>query len=317
MTFQKAVKHESKLRLAITGPSGAGKTYTALSIANHLTTGKIAVVDTEHGSASKYADIFEFDVIEMQPPYNPLRFVEFIVEAAAAGYKVIVLDSLTHAWSGTGGMLDLVDEIAKRNARGGTPNSFAAWKDAGPIQNKMIEAIVGAPIHVIATMRSKQDYAQEKNEQGKTVVRKVGMAAQQREGFEYEFDVVIDLDIEHNGIITKSRNPALADKVIAKPGKEVADALNTWLRGAPATVKNVEPAAEWQTWATPADAYAWAAHAHATTASAAEAAFKQLVANDFGGKFTTGNKAKVFEAFFNAEIAPKEEAATDPELVIA
>lgn len=312
MTFQKAVKHESKLRLAITGPSGAGKTYTALNIAKHLAAGKIAVVDTEHGSASKYADIFEFDVLEMQPPYSPLRFVEFIAEAAAEGYKVIILDSLTHAWSGTGGMLDLVDEIAKRNARGGTPNSFAAWKDAGPIQSKMIEAIVGAPIHVIATMRSKQDYAQEKNEQGKTVVRKVGMAAQQREGFEYEFDVVIDLDIDHNGIITKSRAPVLADKVIAKPGREVADMLNEWLKGAP-----VATGPAWQQWATPADAYAWAAGRHGIETDLAEASFKQLVALDFGGKLTTGNKARVFEAFFSAEIASKEEAATDPELVIA
>ena len=161
---------------------------------------KIALVDTEHGSASKYADLFDFDVLELQPPYHPDRFGEAIRDAAQAGYTVIILDSLTHAWSGTGGMLDLVDQIGKRI--GG--NSFAAWKDATPIQNRLIESIVGAPIHVIATMRSKQDYAQEKDDRGKTVVRKVGMAAQQREGFEYEFDVVIDLDIDHNGIITKA-----------------------------------------------------------------------------------------------------------------
>lgn len=303
MTFQKAVKHESKLRLAITGPSGAGKTYTALNIAKYLA-GPVAFLDTEHGSASKYADIFEFDVMELQPPYHPDRFGEAIRDAAAAGYKVIILDSLTHAWSGTGGMLDLVDQIGKR--MGG--NSFAAWKDATPIQNRLIESIVGAPIHVIATMRSKQDYAQEKDDRGKTVVKKVGMAAQQREGFEYEFDVVIDLDIDHNGIVNKSRAPVLADRVIAKPGREVADMLNEWLKGAPANAANT-PA--WQTWATPADAYAWAG------VPTAEATFKALVANDFGGKLTTGNKAKVFEAFFNAEIAPKEEVATEPELLIA
>lgn len=236
MAFQKAVKHESKLRLAITGPSGAGKTYTALNIAKHLA-GPVAFLDTEHGSASKYADLFEFDVMELQPPYHPDRFGEAIRDAHAAGYKVIILDSLTHAWSGTGGMLDLVDQIGKR--MGG--NSFAAWKDATPIQNRLIESIVGAPIHVIATMRSKQDYAQEKDDRGKTVVKKVGMAAQQREGFEYEFDVVIDLDIDHNGIVNKSRAPILADKVIAKPGREVADMLNEWLKGAPAPKLTTEP----------------------------------------------------------------------------
>jgi hypothetical protein len=230
MAFQKAVKTESKMRVAIMGPSGAGKTYTALNIAKHMPNARIALVDTEHGSASKYADIFDFDVMELQPPYHPDRFGEAIRDAAQAGYTVIILDSLTHAWSGTGGMLDLVDQIGKRI--GG--NSFAAWKDATPIQNRLIESIVGAPIHVIATMRSKQDYAQEKDDRGKTVVRKVGMAAQQREGFEYEFDVVIDLDIDHNGIITKSRAPVLADKVIAKPGREVADMLTDWLKGASA-----------------------------------------------------------------------------------
>lgn len=238
MAFQKAVKHESKLRLAITGPSGAGKTYTALNVAKYLA-GPVAFLDTEHGSASKYADIFEFDVMELQPPYHPDRFGEAIRDAAAAGYKVIILDSLTHAWSGTGGMLDLVDQIGKR--MGG--NSFAAWKDATPIQNRLIESIVGAPIHVIATMRSKQDYAQEKDDRGKTIVKKVGMAAQQREGFEYEFDVVIDLDIDHNGIVNKSRAPILADKVIAKPGREVADMLNEWLKGAPAAAEQKPTAA--------------------------------------------------------------------------
>jgi KaiC/GvpD/RAD55 family RecA-like ATPase len=259
MAFVKAVKHESKLRLAITGPSGAGKTYTALSIAKHLAQ-PVALVDTEHGSASKYADLFEFDVMNLQPPYHPDRFVEAIRDAAQAGYRVIILDSLTHAWNGTGGMLELVDEIAKRRTGG---NTFAAWKDAGPIQSRLIESIVGAPIHVIATMRSKQDYAQEKNDQGKTVIKKVGMQAQQREGFEYEFDVVVDMNIDHEGIVTKTRCPALTDRVIAKPGKEVADTLTDWLKGAPVSAPVAQVAAEppplWQTWKSADEAMAWAA----------------------------------------------------------
>ena len=102
--FQKAVKQEAKLRLAIAGPAGSGKTYTGLSIAQSLANGgKIAVLDTEHGSASKYADLFDFDVMEMDPPFHPDRFAAAIREAQGAGYKVIVLDSLSHAWNGTGG----------------------------------------------------------------------------------------------------------------------------------------------------------------------------------------------------------------------
>lgn len=229
--FKPAVKHEAKLRLAIAGPSGSGKTYTSLALATALAGGKpVALVDTEHGSAAKYADTFAFDVLEMTPPFHPDRFGEAIREAAKAGYAVIVLDSLTHAWSGSGGMLDLIDEIAKRKSSG---NTFAAWKEGTPIQNRLIDSIVGANIHVIATMRSKQDFVQDKDDKGKTVIRKVGMAAQQREGFEYEFDVVLDMDIDNNAVVAKTRAPALNGRVFPKPGKEVAGLLLEWLKGAP------------------------------------------------------------------------------------
>lgn len=230
MPFTKAVKISAKLRLAIAGPSGSGKTYTALRIATALG-GPVALVDTEHGSASKYADLFAFDVLEMQPPFHPDRFVEAIAEAARSGYNVVILDSLTHAWQGTGGLLDLVDEIAKRKAGGGTPNTFAAWKDATPIQNRLVDAIVGAGIHIIACIRSKQDYTTDKDDKGRTVIRKVGMAPQQREGFEYEFDVFGEMDIENNMVITKTRCPALNGRVFAKPGEDVASILSIWLQG--------------------------------------------------------------------------------------
>lgn len=231
--FKKAVKSEAKLRLAIAGPSGSGKTYTALAVATALG-GPVAVVDTEHGSAAKYADLFEFDTLNMEPPFHPRRFVEAIQDAAAAGYKVVVLDSLTHAWNGTGGMLDIVEEIAKRMK---SPNSFAAWKDATPVQNALIDAILHAPIHVIATMRSKQEYVLQDNGRGQQVPRKVGMAPQQRDGFEYEFDVFLDMDTGNNAIVSKTRCPALAERVFAKPGADMAAILLDWLQGAPAPAK--------------------------------------------------------------------------------
>ena len=233
--FKKAVKSEAKLRLAIAGPSGSGKTYTALALATALG-GPVAVVDTEHGSAAKYADLFEFDTLNMESPFHPRRFVEAIQDAAKAGYKVVVLDSLTHAWNGTGGMLDIVEEIAKRMK---SPNSFAAWKDATPVQNALIDAILHAPIHVIATMRSKQEYILQDNGRGQQVPRKVGMAPQQRDGFEYEFDVFLDMDTGNNAIVSKTRCPDLSDRVFSKPGADVAGILNKWLQGAPAPAKPV------------------------------------------------------------------------------
>lgn len=277
--FKKAVKAESKLRLVVAGPSGSGKTYTGLAIASALADGApIAVVDTEHGSASKYADLFNFDVAEMHPPFHPDKFVQAIQDAAAAGYAVIILDSLTHAWSGTGGMLDLIDEIAKRKTSG---NSFAAWKDGTPIQNRLIDAIVSAPIHVIATIRSKQDYVQDKDDRGKTVVRKVGMAAQQREGFEYEFDVAFDMDIDNNAIVSKTRCPALTGRVFSKPGRDVASILAEWLRGEPAPQPPTRQEVTTTTTTTPAGA---AAATNGTTTGIA-------TANGNGG--TNGHGAPV------------------------
>lgn len=242
MTFQKAVKANARLRMCIAGPSGSGKTYTALAIAGQLKNGgRVALVDTEHGSASKYADTFDFDVLELAPPFHPDHFCQALTEAAKAGYAVVILDSLTHAWSGTGGLLEIVDGIA---ARMKAPNSFAAWKDATPIQNRLVEAILTAPLHVIATMRSKQEYVLTVDERGKQIPRKVGMAPQQREGFEYEFDVFGEMDQDNTLIITKTRCPALTGCTFKKPGKDVADILNEWLRGAVVETRKPAPAPE-------------------------------------------------------------------------
>ena len=225
--FQKATKYESKLRLAIAGPSGSGKTYTALSVATHLGD-KVAVVDTEHGSASKYADLFDFDVVNFEPPFHPDRFVEAIGTAAKAGYDVLILDSMSHTWKGSGGVLELV-EMESKKLRG---NSYAAWGKVTPIYERMIDAIVSANIHIIATVRSKQDYILVEGSNGKTAPQKVGMAPVQRDGFEYEFDVFLDMDIENNAIVSKTRCPELVGKVIPKPNGELSNTLKDWLSGA-------------------------------------------------------------------------------------
>jgi energy-coupling factor transporter ATP-binding protein EcfA2 len=235
MAFVKAVKTESKIRMALAGPSGSGKTYTALTLAAALADGgKVAVIDTERGSASKYADIFpEFDVMELDS-YHPDKFVQGIHEAEQAGYSVLVIDSLTHAWNGPGGMLEIVDAIAKRSKSG---NTYMAWGEATPIQNRLIDGITRAKIHIIATMRSKTEYILEKDDRtGKTSPRKVGMAPQQRDNFEYEFDIFGEMDYENSLIIQKTRCSVLAGQVIPKPDGKVADIIKTWLHGAPAPV---------------------------------------------------------------------------------
>lgn len=228
-TFTKAVKRAAKLRMALSGPSGAGKTYTALMLARELAKGgSVAVIDTERGSASKYADLFDFDVLELDS-FAPQKYIEAIRAAAAEGYAVVVIDSLSHAWNGTGGILEQVEQIGKRKYNG---NSFKAWGDIKPIENALIEAITGTPLHILATMRSKTEYVVEQNERGKATPRKVGTAPIQRDGFEYEFDVFGEMTPDNELIIQKTRCPALTGQVIAKPGKALADTLATWLNGA-------------------------------------------------------------------------------------
>jgi len=230
MAFTKATKKQAKLRLALIGPSGSGKTYTALTLAQHLVPGgRVALIDTERGSASKYADLFDFDVQELGS-FHPQRYIEAIHEAQAAGYDVLIIDSLSHAWMGKDGALELVDRAAKRNPSG---NSFAAWRDVTPLHNALVDTMLATRLHIIVTLRSKMEYIQEKDDKGKTIIRKVGLQPVQRDGLEYEFDVVGDLDQDNTLVVTKTRCSALHNAVVSKPGHQLADTLAEWLDGEP------------------------------------------------------------------------------------
>lgn len=227
--FTRAVKAEAKARIAITGPSGSGKTFTALEWATVLADGgRIAVIDTERDSAKLYADRFEFDALTMSAPYHPNRLIEALKVAEQEGYAAVVVDSLTHFYNGQGGLLELVDQ-AGAAAKG---NNFAGWKVATPIQQAMVDAILNFNGHIIATMRSKTEWTLEKDERtGRTAPKKVGLAPVQRDGIEYEFTLVVEMDTEHRTIIGKTRCESLADQVFA-PGRsgDAAGQFFNWLK---------------------------------------------------------------------------------------
>lgn len=184
--FQKATRQQSKLRLCISGPSGAGKTTGALTLAEAIKAdGRIAVIDTENGSASLYADKYDFDVLNMQPPYNPSAFVKAIESAEQAGYTVIIVDSATHEWEGAGGCLEMNEKTAQTKFKG---NTWSAWSETTKEHQKFINAIVHSSAHIICTARSKTETAQE----GKRIMR-LGTKLVQRDNFEYEFTVALDL----------------------------------------------------------------------------------------------------------------------------
>lgn len=230
MQFQKATKKKIKLRLALCGPTGSGKSFSALAIGMHLP-GPLGAIDTERRSLSKYAGLdykgkkFDFDVLELTDSQSPASYVEAIKAAQAAGFGTLIIDSLSHAWMGTDGALEQVDKAAKRSQSG---NSFTAWRDITPQHNALVAAMLGCEMHLIVTMRSKMEYVLE-DVGGKKAPRKVGMAPVQREGVEYEFDVIGDMNLDNDLIIGKTRCHTLAGKIFRKPGAEVAAELVAWL----------------------------------------------------------------------------------------
>jgi KaiC/GvpD/RAD55 family RecA-like ATPase len=234
--FKRATKDDTKLRLAIGGPAGSGKTYTALKLATHL--GKepsIAVIDSEHGRAQLYADKFTFDHLELTS-FSLEEYISAITEAEGAGYSVVIIDSLSHAWQGRDGALEEVERVATRMK---TANKFAGWSTVTPKQNALIDKITASPAHIIATMRTKMAYSQDKTDSGRTVIRKLGLQPIQREGIDYEFDVYGEMDLEHSLAIAKTRFEGLVDRVFPKPGTEVAEIILDELRGTVVTIDMV------------------------------------------------------------------------------
>jgi len=236
--FTKATKAEAKARIAVTGPSGSGKTYSSLLWATTLAEGgKIAVIDTERDSAKLYADRFDFDALSMSAPYHPDRLIEALKVAQDEGYACVVIDSLTHFWNGQGGILEIVDQ-AGAAAKG---NNFAGWKTATPIQQRMVDAILAFDGHIITTIRSKTEWSLEKNEYGKIAPKKVGLAPQQRDGIEYEYTLVLEMDTEHRTLIGKTRCELMADKVYPpNAATEGATTFLTWLKSGDPLITDTE-----------------------------------------------------------------------------
>ncbi len=230
--FKKATKSTIKIRLALSGASRSGKTFSALAVALYLGK-KIAVIDTERGSASRYADLFNFDVCELAH-HHPSKYIEAIQAAVEADYEVIIIDSLTHAWYAE---LELVDQAK---------NSFSAWKNVRPLERKLIDTIVKSNAHIIATMRSKTEW-DTTPVNGKIQPKKIGTAPIQTNGIEFEFDIAGELSNEHILYISKSRCPALQDTSWHKPSKDFAYQLRAWMGEV------------WVLWKSEKDALAWGA----------------------------------------------------------
>lgn len=229
--FKQATKTKAKLRLALAGATGSGKTYSSLLLARKLAgpDGRTALIDSERGSASLYADRFKFDVADL-PDHSIDTYRKAIRAAAEAKYDVLVIDSLSHEWMGKGGALEMVDRL------GGNNKFTNGWGQVTPQHTTFLDDVLSYPGHVVATLRKKMEYAlvQEKNKRGEmvSVPKKVGLAPVQRDGVEYEFSVVLDLETDGALTVAKTRCSALDDikgTLRRDDIEKVGDLLTQWL----------------------------------------------------------------------------------------
>lgn len=248
--FVEAKREDIKIRLAIAGPAGSGKTYTALSVASylakHLDLGDVYVIDSESGSSAKYAYSprtgtgWKFKALYLpEDDQSPQMYIKALNAASRAGARICVVDSMTHAWSGANGVLQQVEQIT---ARSKSKNAFSeGWNKMTPVQKELFNTILSSPMHIIATMRSKTEWVIDKDERGRSLPRKVGLAPEQRKDSDFEFDIVLDMDHDNQGTISKSRCHELRATnggVYMQPGEKFASILVDWVRDCdPATEK--------------------------------------------------------------------------------
>lgn len=222
MDLRKATRKQAKIKLAMEGVSGSGKTFSSLLLASGITDwSKIAVIDTENHSADLYAHLGEYNVLQLSKPFTPERYIKAIETCEQAEMEVVLIDSVSHEWEGSGGILDM---------HGNMPgNSFTNWAKMTPRHNAFVQKMLESPCHIISTIRTKQDYVlTEKN--GKMVPEKVGLKGITRDGFDYEFTVVFDLDIKHLAKASKDRTGLFMDKpeevITPAHGKKILEWCN-------------------------------------------------------------------------------------------
>jgi hypothetical protein len=220
--IRKAQKQKALLRLALAGPAGSGKTMSSLKLAKGIGD-KILLIDTEHHSGDLYGDLFEYDIIDLTPPYKPEKYIEAIKAGEDARYDVIIVDSLSHAWTDEGGLLDQADKLQSGGMQG-----FRVWSNITPQHRRLVNAMLNCSTHLIGTMRSKQQYAMETDDRGKTSVKKLGLAPVQREGMEYEFTVVMDIDQNHHARVSKDRTNMFHDETFMID-RTTGERLKQWL----------------------------------------------------------------------------------------
>lgn len=221
MELQQASRKKAKIKMGLQGPSGAGKTMSALLISYGLCGAwhKIAIIDTENHSADLYAHLGNYFVLPLNAPFTPERFIEAIHVCERAAIEVLIIDSISHEWDGIGGILDIHGSLAG--------NSYTNWSKVTPRHNDFVQAMLQSPCHVITTIRAKQDYVLvDKN--GKQVPEKIGLKGITRDGMDYEFTLLLELNSKHYATVSKDRTGLFADKPEFIPAVETGITILKW-----------------------------------------------------------------------------------------
>jgi hypothetical protein len=220
--LRKATRQKAKIRLGLSAVSGGGKTFSALLIAKGITCdmSRVAIIDTENGSADLYAHLGEYNVLPLTAPYTPEKYIAAIKECESAGMEAIIIDSITHEWDGKGGILEISNSM--------TGNSYTNWAKITPRHQAFLDAILQSTCHIITTVRRKQDYEMTTNFQGKLVPQKVGLKEVTREGFEYELTMNLELDTNHQATASKDRTGLFASGIPFTPSEETGRMIKEW-----------------------------------------------------------------------------------------
>lgn len=221
MQLRKATRKKAKIRLGLSAVSGGGKTYTSLLIAFGLVGdwAKVAVIDTENNSADLYSHLGDYNVLPLDAPYTPERYIQAIKACESAGIECIIIDSITHEWDGKGGCLQIQEQLGGK---------YQDWAKVTPRHQAFIDAILQSPCHVITTVRRKQDYEMSKDGSGKVKVEKAGLKEVTREGFEYELTANLELSHNHMASASKDRTGLFAGKPEFIPTIETGVMLREW-----------------------------------------------------------------------------------------
>jgi len=227
MELRQATRQKAKIKLGLSSVSGGGKTYSAILIAKGLCGGdlsKVAIIDTENGSADLYSNLGNYNVLPLRPPYSPEHYIKAIRECEEAGMLVTIVDSITHEWEGAGGCLDIIEELTQKDPK---KNSYTQWRFVTPRHQSFVNAMLQSPMHIITTVRRKQDYDMSKQD-GRTVITKAGLKEITRDGFEYELTVNLELDIKHNAFASKDRTELFMDKPSFIPSEGTGKIILQW-----------------------------------------------------------------------------------------